>query len=114
MFRYLLRTDGMVLEVSKAPTPKLDLDRRPKIDPATGYPVWAFELTAFTNEIDGSVILPVTVVSQFPPQVRWRDVVEAVDLEILPWAQKNDKGDLRQGISFRAAELRVIEPAQAA
>jgi hypothetical protein len=112
MFRFPIRTDAMTLMVSRAPTLKLDLDKRPKMDAATGWPLHEVEITALTDEVNGSVIMKVTVASPTPPAVRFRDIVDAVDLEILPWAQKSDKGELRSGVAFRATELRVLVPAQ--
>jgi hypothetical protein len=34
--------------------------------------------------------------------------VEVVDLEIIPWAQKDRDGEVRKGVSFRAREIRPL------
>jgi hypothetical protein len=107
--KYLLKTDHMQLEVSKRPVLRLDDDGRPRVDRDTKFPVYLVELTAFTNETDGSVILPVSVPSADPPELEWRQPVEVVDLEIIPWASKDRRsGDVRSGTAFRAAEIRPL------
>lgn len=42
------------------------------------------------------------------PVVQWREPVEIVDLEIIPWAQKGQDGDFRSGVAFRAKEIRPV------
>ena len=112
-FRYLLKTEGVEWECTKRPVPKFEDDgnggrsTRQKIDKATGYPVWTIEVTAFTNEEDGSAVFPVSVASSAMPDVAWRQPVEVVDLEIFPWASKDRRsGDVRQGVAFKAREVR--------
>ena len=111
MSRYLLRTDGVEFEVSKAAVPKTAPNGVQKIDAATGWPVWAIQLTSWTNEADGSDVLVVNVPAPTAPTLRWREPVEAVDLEMIPWSQKGRDGDIRSGVAFRAKEIRPLASA---
>jgi hypothetical protein len=106
--RYLLKTDGIEFEVSKRPTPKAAPNGVQKIDKATGWPVWSVELTGFTNETEGSSVLQVNTPSPTLPPLQWRQPVEAVDLEVIPWEQKGKDGEIRTGVAFRAKEIRPI------
>ena len=44
--RYMLKTDGVEFEVSKAATAKTAPNGVQKVDTATGWPVWAFRSNA--------------------------------------------------------------------
>ena len=104
--RYLLKTDGTEFEVSRRPEPKTAPNGAQKIDRSTGWPVWSVQLATFTNEEEGSDVLVVTVASPGMPQLRWREPVELVDLEVIPWSAKGNDGDTRSGVAFRAKEIR--------
>ena len=106
--RYLLRTDGIEFEVSKRPMPKTTANGSQKVDSTTGWPVWAVELIAAGNEDEGTTVIVVNVPAPQMPELRWREAVEVVDLEIIPWAQKDKDGDIRKGVSFRAREIRPL------
>jgi hypothetical protein len=108
--RYLLRTDGVSFEVSRRPEPRLDDRGVQKIDRATGLPSWGIELLASISEDEGSSVMTVAVPSRTAPVLAWRQPVEVVDLEIVPWAQKGRRdGELRQGVAYRAAEIRPLD-----
>jgi hypothetical protein len=109
VFRYLLKTDGVEFEVSKRPVPKTDQEGRQKIDSVTGYPVWSVEVTAFTNEDDGSAVLAVSIASPSVPALAWRQPVDVIDLEMIPWANKRRNGELASGVAFRAVEIRPVD-----
>jgi len=109
MFRYLLKTDGSEFEVSKRPVPKTDEKGVQRVDRATGLPVWVVEVTAFTDEENGASVMAVSLASSSVPALRWRERVEVVDLEMIPWANKDRGGDLRQGVSFRASDIRPLQ-----
>ena len=104
--RYTLKTDGIEFEVSRKPEPKTAPNGVQKVDAATGWPVWAVQLATFTNEDEGSDVLMVNMASPTVPQLRWREPVEVVDLEMIPWSQKGRDGEIRSGVAFRAREIR--------
>ena len=104
--KYLLKTDGIEFECSKRPVPKTAPNGVQKVDNTTGWPVWSIELTGFTNEDDGSSVIAVNVASPTLPVLQWREPVEVVDLEMIPWSQKGRDGDIRSGVAFRAKEIR--------
>ena len=70
--------------------------------------MWAIELTGFTNEDEGSSVIVVNVASPTVPVLQWREPVEVVDLEMIPWSQKGRDGDIRSGVAFRAKEIRPV------
>jgi hypothetical protein len=106
--RHMLRTDGIEFEVSKAAVAKTAPNGVQKVDRSTGWPVWSVQLTTWTNEDEGSDVLLVSVASKTVPTVRWREPVEVIDLEMIPWSQKNNEGDIRSGIAYRAADIRSL------
>lgn len=104
--RYMLRTDNVEFEVSKTAVPKVDQNGAQKIDPVSKLPVWSVELTAWTGEDQGADVVTVSIPAASIPTLRWREPVEVVDLEMLPWAQKRRDGELHQGVAFKAVEIR--------
>src|SRR4051812_13692195 len=73
--RYKLDTHGIEFEISKPAAAKTTPNGVQKVDPATGWPVWAFQLTTWTNENDGSDVLVVNVAAPTAPSLRWREPV---------------------------------------
>jgi hypothetical protein len=106
--RYLLKTDGIEFEVSKRPVPKTAPNNVQKVDALTGLPVWSVELTGFTNEEEGTSVVAVSVAAAQMPMLAFREAVEVVDLEMIPWSQKGRDGDIRSGVAFRAKEIRQL------
>jgi len=106
--RYLLKTEGTEYEVSKAAVPKLDQNGVQKVDFVSKFPVYVVQVTAWTNEDSGSDVLEVAVASPTPPVLRWREPVEVVDLEMIPWSQKRRDGEVRSGVAFKAAAIRPL------
>jgi len=106
---YKLRTEGIEFEVAKSAAPKVDNDGRQKVDHNTGHPVWVVELTAWKGENEGADTLAVSVASPVAPAVKWRQPVDVVDLEIIPWANLGRNKELRSGVAFKAAEIRPAE-----
>src|SRR3954451_18926980 len=106
MAKYRVKTDGVEYEVSKTAVAKMNPNGTQKMDAATGWPVFAVQLTTWTNEEEGSEVLLVSVASPTMPVLRWRELVEVVDLEMFPWSQKGRDGDIRSGVAFRAKEIR--------
>jgi len=104
--KYLLETRGNAYEVSRRPVPKMAPNGVQKVDAFTGWPLWAVELAVFRNEEDGSAVFTTSVASPTVPELEWREPVEVVDLEIIPWAQKGRDGEIRSGVAFRAKEIR--------
>jgi hypothetical protein len=112
--RYLLRTDGIEFEVSKRPVPKTGPNGTQKVDSTTGWPVWSVELAGFASEEEGTTVIVVNVAAPQMPDLQWREPVEVVDLEMIPWAQKDRDGDVRKGVAFRAREIRPLRSGQVA
>jgi hypothetical protein len=106
--KYQLETRGKAYEVSRRPVPKMAPQGVQKIDALTGLPLWLVELAEFTNEEDGSSVFSVSVPAPTVPELEWREPVEPVDLEIIPWAQKGRDGEIRSGVAFRAKEIRPV------
>ena len=106
--RYLLKTDGIEFEVSKRPVPKTAPNGVQKVDASTGLPVWSVEVTGFTNEEEGTSVLAVNVASPQMPALSFREPVEVLELEMIPWSQKGRDGDIRSGVAFRAKEIRAV------
>jgi hypothetical protein len=104
--RYLLRTDGFEYEVVKPPTPKTEMNGAQRIDKRSKLPMWTVTLLQCDPQSESADQLEVSVVSEFVPPVRWREPVEVVDLEIIPWTQKDPGGAVRSGGAFRAASIR--------
>jgi len=109
MASYKLRTEGIEFEIAKSPVPKVDQDGRQKVDGITGHPVWVVEVAAWKGENEGADTMAVSVASAMPPAVRWRQPVEVVDLEIIPWANLGRNKELRSGVAFKASEIRPLE-----
>src|SRR5688500_13067406 len=108
MASYKLLTAGIEFEVAKSPVPKVDTDNRQKVDNATGNPVWVVELTAWKGENEGADTMAVSVASATAPAVKWRQPVEVVGLEIIPWANLGRNKELRTGVAFKAADIRPL------
>jgi hypothetical protein len=70
--------------------------------------VYSVEVTGFTNEEDGSSVLLISLPSPTQPVLRWREPVEVVDLEMIPWSQKGRDGEIRSGVAFRAKDIRPL------
>jgi hypothetical protein len=102
----------MEFEVSKRPVPKTGPNGAQKVDASTGWPVWSVELAAFGSEEEGTTVLTVNVPSPQMPDLQWREPVEVVDLEMIPWAQKDRDGDVRKGVAFRAREVRPLRSSE--
>ena len=110
--KYLLDTSGMEFEVAKSPVPKVDDKGLQKIDPVTKWPVWAVEVTAWMGEDEGAEALVVAVAAESRPELRWRQPVELVEVEMLPWSNKSRRdGEIRSGVAFRAKEIRPVDMA---
>lgn len=105
---YKIDTTGVEYEVAKTAVPKVDMNGVQKIDQMSKVPLWVVELTAWQGENEGADTLAVTVPAPAAPVLRWREPVEVLDLEIIPWAQKGRNGELRQGVAFRAKEIRPL------
>ena len=111
--KYWLRTEGIEFEVSKTAVPKTD-GKTQKIDMVTQLPLWTVEVTAYDTENQGAQVMPVVMAAASAPEVRWREQVELVDLEIRPWAN-NRNNNLSSGVSFHASAVhRAKLPAAAA
>ena len=106
--RYLFRTDGIEFEVSKTPVAKTDQNGVQKSDPVSKLPVWSVQLTTWTNEDEGSDVLVVSVAAPAAPALKWRQPVQVVDLEMIPWTQKRRDGEVRSGVAWKATEIRPV------
>jgi hypothetical protein len=111
--KYVLDTSALEFEVAKTAVPKVDDKGVQKVDHMSGRPVWVVEINAWLGEDEGADTLSVSIASVSKPELRWRQPVELVDLEMIPWASKgrNDRDPIRQGIAFRVSEIRPVESA---
>jgi hypothetical protein len=76
-----------------------------KIDGKSGLPMWTTELTQIGGT--GARVIQVTTLGQVAPAVAVGQTVVPEGLEAMPWESKDDKGNVRFGIAYRADELRV-------
>jgi hypothetical protein len=93
-------------EVSKNPEPKTDDKGVQRTDRKTQLPVWATQLYALDAE--GGEVLSVSVAGATKPELTVGQLVTPVNLEALPWMTKRQNGEARNGVSFRASELRPV------
>jgi hypothetical protein len=109
--KYLWDTSALEFEVVKTAVPKVDDSGVQRKDPMSKNPVWAVELTAYQGEDGGAETLLVSVASAEKPELRWRQPVELVGLEMIPWANKgrSDRDPIRQGVSFRVQDIRPVD-----
>ena len=77
-----------------------------KIDAKSGLPMWSTELTQI-GVAGGARVLLVTTVSQTAPAVSIGETVVPEGLEAMPWESKDEKGNPRFGIAYRADALRA-------
>ncbi|MFB9448695.1 hypothetical protein Dvina_45105 [Dactylosporangium vinaceum] len=112
--KYMLDTSGYEFEVAKTAVPKVDEKRQQKMDPVSGNPVWVVEMSVYFGEDEGASQIDVSIASASKPELRWRQPVEMDGLEIIPWASKgrSDRDPIRQGVSFRAREIRPVDAAR--
>src|SRR5262245_45607083 len=99
----------MEFEVAKTAVPKVDEKGVQKVDQSTQWPVWAVEVTAWQGEDEGSQSMVVAVASATKPELRWRQPVQLVGLEMLPWSNKSRAGDIRSGVAFKASEICPVD-----
>jgi len=104
---YLLKTDNLEFEVAKVAVPKTDLNGVQKIDRDTQWPIYTVVLLVLDVVRETAEDLTVSVPSPTMPNLRWREPVSVVDLEMIPWASTGGRdGALRSGVAFRAKEIR--------
>ena len=109
--RLMIRTDDIQFLVTCNAAPKV-ADRKTnaqKIDGQSGLPMWTTELTALGAK--GASVIQVTTVSTTAPAVSMGETVVPMDLEALPWSNKDRDGEVRTGIAFRASALQSLTPA---
>ena len=109
--KYVLDTSALEFEVAKTAVPKVDDKGVQKVDQVSKSPVWSVEITAYLGEDEGADTMTVSVASAVKPELRWRQPVELVELEMIPWSSKgrNDRDPIRSGVAFRAKEIRPVE-----
>ena len=107
--RYMLRIDNLDFEVAKPPVAKLEQNGSQKRDRNTNAPVWTLDLTALNPTEETAERVTVSVASEVRPDVQWRQPVVVEDLEMLPWSQKRNNGDIQSGVAFRAKSVRAVD-----
>jgi hypothetical protein len=112
--RYLLDTSRFEFEVVKTAVAKVDNEGVQKRDFVTKLPVWVVEVPAYMGEDEGAQQMSIAVASEVKPDLRWRQPVELVELEMIPWSSKgrSDRDPIRSGVAFRALEIRPVGAAQ--
>lgn len=104
--RLRIDTSGTRFIVTRAPEPRLNFETgAPKVDTATGMPMYATQVLALDDS--GGEVLIVTVAGD--PKVTVTQPVSVVGLVAIPWAQ----GD-RSGVAFRADALTAATASSAA
>lgn len=106
--RLKMDTSEVKFEVSRNPEQKTDENGRQKTDRATQLPVWATQLYALDSE--GGEVLTVSVASATKPEITVGQIVIPVGLEALPWMTERN-GKARNGVAFRAREIRPVTSA---
>jgi hypothetical protein len=87
-------TTGVSFTCTRAPEQRVSFDTgRPRIDKATGVPLWLVQVMALDES--GGDVISVTVAGE--PQVSAGRAVTVTGLVALPWSQ-----DGRSGIAYRA------------
>lgn len=98
-------TAGKTLTVSRDPEPKKDGNgpsARQKNERDTGRPMWVTQV--FVMDETGGEVIQVTTAGE-KPMVRQGQLVNAVQLEAVPWALETN-GKARSGVSYRAVDLK--------
>jgi hypothetical protein len=101
---------GKQFSVSRESEEKRDEHGQQKTERGTGRPMWTTQL--FVQDSDGGEVVTVTTAGE-RPTVRVGTTVVPVQLEALPWAQTRN-GTQRNGVAYRATELKVQAAAKAA
>lgn len=103
--RLMIDTSKVSFQVSSNPVAKLDQQGRQRTEKDTGVPMWSVELVAL--DAKGAQVLTVTVTNPVMPAVTVGQAVVPLDLEALPWMNKDRDGNPRHGTAFKATELKV-------
>lgn len=92
-------TSGKTFVCTRAPEPRTAFDTgQPKIDQATGLPLWLVQLMALDSF--GGEVIAVTVAGD--PKITVGQPVQVDGLVALPWSQSG-----RSGVAFRADAIRA-------
>jgi len=94
-------------EVAVPAVAKLDpKSGKQKVDGRTGVPMWSVQLISL--DAAGAEVLNVTVVNETKPAVAVKQPVVPVELEALPWMNKDRDGNARHGVAFKASDLKAL------
>lgn len=77
-----------------------------KVDQKTNLPMWTTELTQISLD-GGARVIQVTTLAQTAPAVSIGETVIPEGLVAMPWSSKDNGGELRFGIAYKADTLRV-------
>ena len=100
--KLLIDTKATVFLAGGAPAPVVDYEtKRPKVDQASGEPLYAVQVIAMQ---DGESDIITVKVPGLPPTLPQGTPVRVVDLVANPWSNNG-----RSGVAFRAVR---VEPAQ--
>ena len=92
--------------VSKDPEPKQDQNGTQKSEKGTGRLMWSTQV--FVLDENGGEVITITTAGE-KPSVKVGQPVTVSSLEAIPWATNG-----RNGVAFRALELRSVAVAAAA
>ena len=104
--KLIVETSGKTLQASKDPEPKLDQNGQQKSEKNTGRLMWSTQV--FVLDENGGEVITVTTAGE-KPSVKVGQLVTVSSLEAIPWATNG-----RNGVAFRAADLRVASGVSAA
>ena len=99
-------TTGKQVTVSLDPVAKLDQNGAQKSEKGTGRLMWATQV--FVLDENGGEVITITTAGE-KPSVKVGQPVTVSQLEAIPWAANG-----RNGVAFRAAELRSVSAATSA
>ena len=95
-------TTGKQIQVSKDPEPKADQNGHQRSEKGTGRLMWSTQV--FVLDETGGEVITITTAGE-KPNVKVGQLVTVSQLEAIPWATNG-----RNGVAFRAAELRPASP----
>lgn len=104
--KLLIDTSQMSFAVGRPFERRLDLNGVQRLDHRTREPLWAAQLVVMSDE--GADTIVVTIAGE-PPTLQQGQPVTPVHLVATPWSYNG-----REGVAFRAVEVRPLAAAKSA
>lgn len=103
--KLLIDISHMAFHVGRPFEPKLDDNGIQRLDRKTRFPLFAAQLVVMSD--DGADTIVVTIAGE-PPHLQQGQQVTPVQLVAIPWSRNG-----RDGVAYRAAEVRPLAAAKA-